>query len=354
MLNDPEPDQLFFGFFFWSVCALLGALVTAGVAFTLRRFGVHLLPPQRQRDVPWTGYELFGVAAVHILAQAFAGSFLVASGLLVQIYGPDSLANFESAKGDAANRVGLWSMVVSFPLQLAGILLLLRAASGTRPYQLGLTTHRAGFNVLIGVLSWASVTPLVLALNELVSVAYKHWLEGPPEPHMLEELVKGNPLPVEWGLVFFTAIVAAPIMEELMFRGVLLRWATVLPTGADVIMGFCVLIAVAARMDTIQDAMRLDDWSALQLELQPMVFALVALFGYLWVRVAWQSTVAGGICASALLFALVHPNWPTPIPLFALGLYLGWLSYRTQSLIPSMVMHALFNSIACAELLAKP
>lgn len=54
------------------------------------------------------------------------------------------------------------------------------------------------------------------------------------------------------------------------------------------------------------------------------------------------------IYATALLFAGSHP-WPTPIPLFILALLLGWLAYRTQSLIAPMTLHLLFNAVACTE-----
>ena len=55
------------------------------------------------------------------------------------------------------------------------------------------------------------------------------------------------------------------------------------------------------------------------------------------------------IYGSAMLWAVVHP-WPGSIPLVVLGLGLGWLALRTQSLIGPMVCHALFNSIACLVL----
>jgi membrane protease YdiL (CAAX protease family) len=55
------------------------------------------------------------------------------------------------------------------------------------------------------------------------------------------------------------------------------------------------------------------------------------------------------VFASALLFACVH-SWPTSVPLFLLGLLLGWLAYRTQSLIPSITLHVLFNLSSCVEL----
>ncbi len=60
------------------------------------------------------------------------------------------------------------------------------------------------------------------------------------------------------------------------------------------------------------------------------------------------------IVGTAFFFAVIHSSWPTPIPLFFLGLGLGWLTYRTQNLIGPVVVHVLFNGVACLVLaLAK-
>ena len=57
------------------------------------------------------------------------------------------------------------------------------------------------------------------------------------------------------------------------------------------------------------------------------------------------------IVGSAALFACVHSNvWPTPIPLALLGVALGWLAVRTQSVAGPIVVHMLFNTVAFVEL----
>jgi membrane protease YdiL (CAAX protease family) len=59
----------------------------------------------------------------------------------------------------------------------------------------------------------------------------------------------------------------------------------------------------------------------------------------------WASANATlAIFGSAMLFGLMHcENWPAPIPLFGMGLVLGWLASRTQNLIGPITFHALFN-----------
>jgi hypothetical protein len=58
----------------------------------------------------------------------------------------------------------------------------------------------------------------------------------------------------------------------------------------------------------------------------------------------WNARLS--IVGSSLAFALLHFAWPSAVPLFVFGHVLGWLAYRTQNLIPSMVLHALFNLVS--------
>ena len=52
------------------------------------------------------------------------------------------------------------------------------------------------------------------------------------------------------------------------------------------------------------------------------------------------------IAISALLFALIHAN-PAQMPhAFLVGLLLGWLYYRTSSIVPGIVYHWVNNSVA--------
>ena len=50
---------------------------------------------------------------------------------------------------------------------------------------------------------------------------------------------------------------------------------------------------------------------------------------------------------SALVFAAVHSAvWPTPIPLFALGLGLGVVAVRTNGVLAPAIVHMLFNTVS--------
>ena len=52
------------------------------------------------------------------------------------------------------------------------------------------------------------------------------------------------------------------------------------------------------------------------------------------------------IIISALLFGATHGNLPQGCHAFAIGLLLGWLYYRTNSIVPGIVFHWVNNSVA--------
>ena len=60
----------------------------------------------------------------------------------------------------------------------------------------------------------------------------------------------------------------------------------------------------------------------------------------------WKENPWIGIVISAMLFSLVHMN-PVQMPhAFLIGILLGWLYYRTDSIIPGVVWHWVNNTIA--------
>ena len=133
----------------------------------------------------------------------------------------------------------------------------------------------------------------VLGLSAVVSELSNVVVYFLPPPDwfvkMMEELVSNKDHP--WGSVF-AAVIAAPVTEELIFRGLFLH-------------GF--LRRYSARK---------------------------------------------AIVASALLFALAHGNpWQFPVAL-CMGLLLGWCRMRTGSLIPGMVGHVANNALATGLSLA--
>jgi membrane protease YdiL (CAAX protease family) len=302
-----------------------------------------LFAPQRYRFVPWSGLELaILLLLIFVGIPAIIQGILDRSGFFTWLYGanfriPDLANGAPQADPLAQARVLMWHNLFAYPLQIMCIPVLLRLASGTRPYQLGLTTHRWRSNVVLGCLAWLFVTPVVYGLNFLVNEIYLR--QGiKPQSHPIDFLARHQPSTTELGILVFLAVVFAPIAEELIFRGLLLNWLATRPWGGQLAMAGSLAIAYTQS----------PAWAGIW----PMVFVLAMVPGFVYVSVATWSWLPDpdatrAIYGTALLFAAFHTSvWPSPIPLLVLGLGLGYLAYRTQSLIGPMVLHALFNAVS--------
>ena len=147
-----------------------------------------------------------------------------------------------------------------------------------------------------------------------------------------------------------TAVVLAPMFEELVFRGLLQSWLVALldrrgrPSAADSPEQDPSL-AATRRMPAApigrRGGARIDP-------------STIPGRGRLRYRRPLESSSRTwiGIMLTSLLFAYVHaPQWPAPIALFALAMVIGTVYYRTGSLIAAIFMHATFNGISTLMLI---
>lgn len=82
--------------------------------------------------------------------------------------------------------------------------------------------------------------------------------------------------------------------------------------------------------------------------LAPLFEELVFRGAILRELLKWKENPWIGIIISAMLFSLVHMN-PVQMPhAFLVGILLGWLYYRTDSIIPGVTWHWVNNTIAYA------
>jgi membrane protease YdiL (CAAX protease family) len=322
-----------------------------------------------------------------LIAQAAAAQGLAAPGVAAPVAPQIAIAlEVAALDGSLEERQLLWVGVVAFPFQVAMILAGLAFVRGVRPAEVGLTGRRFAQNVVAGYLLWLVLAPLALLLYWVVTL-----LVG-TQKHPIERLSQLPLLDVEWAAILFLAVVSAPVLEELVFRGVLLRWQTSHGLDAQLIVGVAALLMAIlggiGRQQTFNPG--------------PMIFILVMLPSYVvlpyldryWREhkrrrtvegraeaeserngaptgnpAPWQERVYQGLVGfmrltsdrrvnvllafygNGLLFAALHSSvWPTPIPLFSLGFGLAWLAHRTQSLVGPLVAHALFNGVACLDM----
>jgi membrane protease YdiL (CAAX protease family) len=354
--NVPAFREVFFEFLAWLMVAVSCALLVLTIWLWAKRRGLKLLPPQQSRQVRWTGLE---IAAAFFLTRLtwpiVVSSCLFGLGFFSWLYGGDFSANQDSWDELDKARVNLWLTVILFPINLVTVFLLFRLGSGTRAYELGFTADGPRENLALASFTWLAVTPVVFGINYLAHWGYFELTGTKPESHPLQQLAEQSPSLMDAILIAVSALVIAPVWEELMFRGVVQYWLAQKDWGGHLAMSLSAVIGLGTLFSGAPD---FNDFTfkVIIAKLSPFLFVIAMIPGYLfldqvlrrWIpeRKAFQA-----IYGAALLFGMVHSfAWPTPIPLFVLGLGLGFLAYRTQSLMGPIFVHFLFNAVACLSL----
>jgi membrane protease YdiL (CAAX protease family) len=325
-------------------------ILVAWAGWLLRPASSAVLPPQRRRAVPWGGLEvLLAFLVSQFLWPSVLSELLRVTQFFRWVYGPGFQAEAQRAQG-GVNPVNYWLGDLALPLNLISIPALFYLLSGTRPYQLGLTARRLANNVLLGVLTAICVVPVIYLVLLVVNAFLRRLGEAPGE-HPLTKLVHEHPPTVDLVVGGLAALVAAPIIEELLFRGVVQPWCRTRRWGGSLVIAAAFLLALAMRWKGLRDGWQAHGLTGAWPNLLPAAFVLVMVPGYLLARARLPAAVRA-VYATSLLFAAGHSfALSHPVPLFVFALALGLLRYRTQSLVPSVVTHSLFNAVAWVLLL---
>jgi membrane protease YdiL (CAAX protease family) len=315
--------------------------------------------PDAPQPLPWVVRQLVLAGVVGLLQQfwvATVAQLLLRSGFVEWFYGPELVALIhetgnDPARMDALTRLGLWASCLAFPFWLLSIAFVLRYVPNA-PAELGLTRRHLGRNMLAGVLCWAVLTPLTLGVHVTIRLLYQYAGTGGTSDHPFTSVAR-NLAPVEWVLLVLTAMVVAPIFEELLFRGILQALFARHARGGVAAMAAAFVVTLWARWGRIAAAFRGSEGNLL-VELIPLGFILATVPVFLVVWKFGRSPRAGGVYGTALLFAAVHTSeWPAPIGLFVLALGLGYLAERSRSLAGPIVIHSLFNGVSCVQLILE-
>jgi membrane protease YdiL (CAAX protease family) len=303
--------------------AVAAAPVAAVAVLVARRLQTPLLPRWRYRRAGW---EWPDVLVLFVLNVGLIGGSVVvldAVGFFRWVYGVE----FDLVKDwphGAPFKAGLWGSVFAAPMVVAAGYLI-RGVRG-RWSRVDPTVIPA--RVALAVAVWVVVTPVVFGVNLSANWVVTR-LGGAPDKHPLTQIGAGSP-PADQLLLGLAVCLAAPLAEEFLFRGVLLPWATGRRHRPVVLAALAVLAGFVRG-----------GW-------QPAVMALVLLAVLLPVR---RRTYAA-VYSTALLFAVAHGGvWPSPVPLFVLGLALGYLAARTGGITACVLLHGLFNAVSCVYLL---
>ena len=299
------------------------AAVAVPVAITIRR----CVPASRRA---FRLAALPDLEAIVIIALALLLPPLVLSSL-------DVLKLFAYLPVDTPEVRSALAGLLSLLLWLAWVTLLL-ARSGRRPL-LFLQT-RSLREISLGIFAFLIITPITFAVHLLVTALVLAF-GGTVDRHPLQDFSTATPFSIACFIV--TACVVAPIMEEAIFRGILLPWAQRRRFRPWLIFALAVVMLIAGKgLSHIGTLFFLADLT--------VVMACCAGGRQVWRK--WPPRTASAVFSTAALFGAMHAAvWPTPVPLTVMGIGLGILTVRCGNLRPAIVVHALFNGVTVLALL---
>jgi 5-(carboxyamino)imidazole ribonucleotide synthase len=326
---------------------------------TARLSGEAPFPPWRPWRTRWTGLSLIVLATLSIALPTLAVAASDRSGLSDAWFGRETRPPADAAGAAAGGPGAAFAArparerdlgrstaggLVALPVLLV-LFLTTRTQLRAEDAPLSRFVRRLPADVAAGVGAWLVLTPVTFLVHFAATAGYAA-AGGEPEEHPLTLIDLGRS--PELALLFFTsACFLAPLTEEVIFRRLFLPWAL----GRDY--RPWVLMTVAAAVAILRGA------AADQLVLLgPPAFifslwaGLFALDRGLPLHPRYRRRVCAAVVATAALFAAMHSSvWPSPVPLFVLGVGLGYLVARTRGVAVAAVCHGLFNAVSAVMLL---
>ncbi len=232
-----------------------------------------------------------------------------------------------------------------------GLLLVLvpafvRLTSRARLNDLGLHWKEWPRQIGIGVRAAMLMTPPVCAVQFVTTRIWRS------QTHPVEQMVLENFTLDVAILAVLSTMVLAPLIEELLFRGILQRWLERFVDDGSL------------QAKTSQDSEQFvtpKPWNESTLSdpeyEQPRSILIDAGSELLHsgnhsVEVPVSPSLQLPILFTSIVFAAMHlPQWPAPLAIFLLSMALGTVYQRTGSLLASIAMHAAFNGINTLVLL---
>ncbi|MCP9858041.1 CPBP family intramembrane metalloprotease [Cyanobium sp. Cruz-8D1] len=270
-----------------AVTILPALFLLAGVALLLRQ-GWMAWRQRLPAAPPLLGPPLSPVDVTLLIAGGFVVLGEVVVPIVVQPPLQLALQRLESprALSQGLEVLVLYAALMAVPLLLLALMLPRRTprpAGGWLQWK----WRPAGSAFSAAIVSLLMVLPVVTASSWVIE---RFWSD-PGGSNPLLELVLTSADPLALACFAFTALVVAPLFEEVLFRGVLLPVAGLRLGGA------------------------------------------------------------GAVILSAAVFAIAHLSLAELAPLFVLGLGLGWLRWRSGRLGSAVLMHALWNGLTFMNLL---
>jgi membrane protease YdiL (CAAX protease family) len=224
--------------------------------------------------------------------------------------------------------------------------LLLRLTSRSPLQDLGLSFDGWWRQAAIGVIAFLAIQPVIFVIQLAATSVWKN------NAHPLYKMVLDEFSPGVPQLAILMAVIIAPVFEEFMFRGIIQSWLVCLGTPrrrqrTPVLEESAVVpltddIAPASRWELEPGQLTANPYAppaATTMHSQPVSTSIKSS--------SPQRSGLVAIIVTSLVFAGMHgPQWPAPIALFVLSVAIGYVYYRTGSLLAAICMHATFNGFS--------
>lgn len=356
------PDQpLFVWLALFALIGIGGAVVLVGplVWFTVFWRLCHrqsVLEHEPRRLASWGLIDLIGVVLLTFAAMFILMGIAALLGLNVA-----AALNSEDLQGGRF-LIAVDSLSKLFAIAVIGGFILLRTGCSLR--DLGLSWEHFGHDLRLGA---AAFTALAIPTYALQGLLTRFW----PSEHPLIESLKADRDPMFLGIALFAAVIAAPLAEEFVFRGLFQGWLEKMFDAAAIFRPNYFLGLIIGE-NVADDRVRELPPDLIQAELAqpneprsiylgpPPLYGAGSLNPYVSPQTAaapsehappaevnnfphWITDVIP-TAASSAVFALLHlSHGPDFIPLTFLAVGLGYLYRRTHRITPGLVVHFLLN-----------
>jgi membrane protease YdiL (CAAX protease family) len=226
-------------------------------------------------------------------------------------------------------------------LLLVSVPLLVRFTSGATLADFGLSLVGLRRQLALGVGAALFMTPGVIAIQ---TVAIRLWQS---RKHPVEEMVLDT---FSAGIAFLAVVstmVLAPMIEELLFRGIIQRWLSRLGDSRQSSASIGEKLQFSELANDLGGGVAGSTSCSSESKEDHKVGSSCDVHGS-------EARSALPIVLTSIFFASLHaPQWPAPIAIFLLSMALGAIYQRTGSLITVIAMHGTFNGFSTLLLLME-
>lgn len=304
-------------------------------AFRKLTHGIPLLPVEPRLPAPWGLLDI--VVAILIW-------FTLQFGVMALLVGAPRVDPENPTAVDLPGFALRLALMAFGTLAATAIsMLLIRLRTGATLLAFGFSAKHLLADLRLGLGAFVMLAPPVYALQLVLVKIF-------PQFHPLIDQLRQHPDALVFAASGLSVMVAAPLGEEYLFRGLLQGWLENLRPG---IASDAVLLGSRRTTQAEPSGGVVDNSPALPtpfpaLDADNPYAASPPLDAIVMEESLSTPTVAVArwpLIVSALLFALAHySHGPAPIPLFFLALGLGYLYQRTHRLTPCITVHCLLNS----------